>query len=477
MHYYGTRLSENISRREPEGYLLCLNVPVARTGTQDYLPEELGLPPGSSFIPVLRPETEVFSPETIASFEGMPVTNDHPPEGVDTSNIRALQKGHAHNVRRGSGEESDLLLADLIITDPHLINLILEDGKREISCGYTYELCEENGQYTQRKIRGNHVAVVDAGRAGPRVSIKDEHPVQISDLGNRCRATGTRDWRAAGDDRAAVTIALNKTTISERSTPKMKKSLVKKLVRMAKDGDPEAVEALAEMLETVTEAEVVEPAEAVAEVAEAVEEIAEEPAAVVETPEATIVVDEATLGEVISRLDQIISLLTPAAADEDPVEEIVEAVGEAVEEAVAEAAAEDPEILDDDEDEVLPGATTPEEVAAVVEEIMEPVLSEVLEPEEESAGDECGDPEETSATDALRAALTAIRPALARMPKKQRRKVAADIAARLRKQSGRKAADGKTYAALAAASRRKPAAVGADLGRRIMERRNPNYRK
>ena len=63
MHYYGTRLSENISRREPEGYLLCLNVPVARTGTQDYLPEELGLP-GSSFISVYRPEDEVFSPET-----------------------------------------------------------------------------------------------------------------------------------------------------------------------------------------------------------------------------------------------------------------------------------------------------------------------------------------------------------------------------------------------------------------------------
>ena len=35
MQYYGTRLSENLSRREPEGYLLCLNVPVARTGIQD----------------------------------------------------------------------------------------------------------------------------------------------------------------------------------------------------------------------------------------------------------------------------------------------------------------------------------------------------------------------------------------------------------------------------------------------------------
>ena len=46
--------------------------------------------------------------------------------------------------------------------------------------------------------------------------------------------------------------------------------------------------------------------------------MAENPAAVVETPETTVVVDEATLGEVISRLDQIISLLTPAPAAQQP---------------------------------------------------------------------------------------------------------------------------------------------------------------
>ena len=68
MHYYGTRLSENISRRDPEGYLLCLNVPVARTGEQEYLPSELGLPGAGEMISVFRPEEEVFSPETIASF-------------------------------------------------------------------------------------------------------------------------------------------------------------------------------------------------------------------------------------------------------------------------------------------------------------------------------------------------------------------------------------------------------------------------
>jgi biotin carboxyl carrier protein len=51
----------------------------------------------------------------------------------------------------------------------------------------------------------------------------------------------------------------------------MKKSLVKKLVRMAKDGDPEAIEAVAELLEEVAEGEVIEPAE---EAAEAVAEAA-----------------------------------------------------------------------------------------------------------------------------------------------------------------------------------------------------------
>lgn len=481
MHYYGTRLSENISRREPEGYLLCLNVPVARTGTQDYLPEELGLPSGSSFIPVLRPEEEVFSPETIASFEGMPVTNDHPPEGVDIGNIRALQKGHAHNVRRGTGEESDLLLADLIITDPGLIELILEEGKREISCGYTYELSEENGQYIQRKIRGNHVAVVDAGRAGPRVSIKD-----------------------------------HKAKEPERRTFHMKKSLSKILARMAKDGDIETVaEIIEEMIapeaaaeEGTTEVVVVEtpkgeePATASGGNLAGSEVIRNEQApqcgaATIENAETTIVVDEATLGDIISRLDQIISLLTPVPAqDEDPAEgeplraagggnsirgevsrneqasqceaaTIEAAVAEAVEEAIEAAAAEEAEEV------LLPEVTSAEEISEMVGEILDP-LSGVIE-ETGEAGDECEEPgpEVISTGDALRAALRAVGPALAKMPLRQRQRVSADIAARLNGKGGRKGADAGIYAALASA-RRRPGANPADLGKRIMANRSAN---
>ena len=414
MHYYGTRLSDNISKREPEGYLLCLNVPVARTGVQEYLPEELGLTSGSSLIQVFRPEEEVFSEATMASFEGMPVTNDHPPLGVDVSNIRALQKGHAHNVRRGSGEESDLLLADLIITDPALITAILEEGKREISCGYTYELREENGRYIQRQIRGNHVAVVDAGRAGPRVCIKDH------------KANTTR----------------------LKGVTAMKKSLSKVLARMAKDGDIETVaEIIEEMIEPENNSEL--PGEET--------ETVETPAAVVETEAGnTIAVDEDALGRIIERLDRIIALLEPAPAADEVPEEIAEAIEEAVE------AAEQTE---------NPAAG---EVSAVMEEILDPVASVILENEADEEEQEL--PEVLRTGDALRAALAAVRPVLARMPRNMRRKMAGDIAANLRRTRGRGTTGADAYAALASA-RRRTAPASAELGKKIMASRNSNYRK
>ena len=448
MHYYGTRLSDNLSFREPEGYLLCLNVPVARTGTQEYLPEELGISTNSEFriqnselspaggnekglIPVYRPEEEVFSPATIASFEGMPVTNDHPPEGVDVSNIRALQKGHAHNVRRGSGAESDLLLADLIITDPALITAILEDGKREISCGYTYELCEENGQYIQRKIRGNHVAVVDAGRAGSRVSTRDRRPAA----------------QACGKPRPL------KETKNERRQNMMKKSLSKVLARMAKDGDIETVAGIIEeMLDPAGEEEPVQ-AEG-GETTVIVETPAEEPAEETQAEETkNIIIDESGLSGVLERLDRILALLEGSAAgsaeDEDPAEA---AVAEALEEAAQDPAAE--------------------ELAAAMEEILDPVASVILEDEEEES-----EPEDSRMNlDALRTAVGAIRPALARLPRSVRKQVIGDIAARIRRTRDHRADASGVYAALASAQRR-TAPVSADLGRRIMEKRNASYKE
>lgn len=173
MLYFGSPLSENISERMPEGYLICANVPIARTGEQSYMPHELGIP-GNEPVKVTREEQDVFDRASLSSYEGMPVTNGHPSGKVDKDNIKIYQCGHAENVRRGAGEHSLFVLADLMITDPRLIELVKSGGKREVSCGYDYRMEERDGKLYQRDIRGNHVAVVDSGRAGPRVSIKGD---------------------------------------------------------------------------------------------------------------------------------------------------------------------------------------------------------------------------------------------------------------------------------------------------------------
>ena len=245
----------------------------------------------------------------------------------------------------------------------------------------------------------------------------------------------------------------------------MKKSLSKILARMARDGDIETVaEIIEEMIEPEDAAEGTEVVVVEAPQGEETETAAEaqvpENGAAVENAETAVVVDEPTLGDVIARLDQIIALLTPAAADADPVEEIAEAVEEAIE-AVAGV------------EEIAAVPEGAEEVAEVIEEILEPDEGLVLPEETESTGDGCGNEQEVISTgDALRAALKPMRPVLAKMPKAQRDMICADIAARL---NGKPVSRKGVYGAMNDAARKRSAA-GPDLGRRIMERRNPNYK-
>ena len=119
MRYYTTsQLSKN-RKVTPEGYLVCLDVPVARTGTLEYAPSELpddfGDDAGS--VLVSRSPADVFDQVSIASYEGKPVTVGHPEDDVVPDNWRELACGHAQNVRPGRDREADLLLADLLITD------------------------------------------------------------------------------------------------------------------------------------------------------------------------------------------------------------------------------------------------------------------------------------------------------------------------------------------------------------------------
>lgn len=170
--YYGTQISPN-QIETAEGYLICKNVPIARTGSQDYLARELNLDGDPErLVSVDRPPEEVFSQAALASFEGKPVTDGHPTENVTPENYNAYSRGHAQNVRR----EGDFVIADLYINDANLASDIRNGVKREVSCGYMCQYDPQGARYRQRHIRGNHIAVVPIGRAGHEVAIKDTAP-------------------------------------------------------------------------------------------------------------------------------------------------------------------------------------------------------------------------------------------------------------------------------------------------------------
>ena len=162
----------------PEGFLICTGVPIARTGEYEYFASE-GMSPGiepdaSGRIISRREPEQVFAPAALASFEGKPVTLGHPDvDEVTPDDWRQYAVGHVTNVRRGEGDDADKVIADLVISDAAAIDAI-NGGLREVSCGYDVTVEQvEPGVERQTHIRGNHVALVPAGRAGSECAIRD----------------------------------------------------------------------------------------------------------------------------------------------------------------------------------------------------------------------------------------------------------------------------------------------------------------
>ena len=170
--YYGSQISPHIVNT-PEGFLICKDVPIARTGPQDYFARELMLDGDPDrLVTVQRHPKDVFEEATLASFEGKPICDGHPPENVGPENYAAYTKGHVQNVRR----DGEYIVADLYINDANLANEVRNNVKREVSCGYLCNYVPDGAGYRQERIRGNHVAVVPKGRAGAAVAIHDTAP-------------------------------------------------------------------------------------------------------------------------------------------------------------------------------------------------------------------------------------------------------------------------------------------------------------
>jgi hypothetical protein len=173
-------LTLDAPKRTRDGFL-AVRARAARVGVYDYAGREVdpdnkhGLRDQAT-VKVLRDDATVFDEAAARSFIGKPVTDDHPAAAVTADNWR----DHARGTIMGAMREGDYLAFDLLLTDADAIRKV-DGGKRELSNGYAAEL--QFGDFTaadgtkcqarQASITGNHVALVDRGRAGPDCAIKD----------------------------------------------------------------------------------------------------------------------------------------------------------------------------------------------------------------------------------------------------------------------------------------------------------------
>lgn len=202
-YFYTTRLG-NTRFEMADGSLLCKDVPIARTGSQVYHESELEglIGDEDGEIVVTRDADEVFRPETLASFEGMAFTLGHPSEMVNPGNWKDFAHGHIQNVRRGTGDQSDLMLGDIHIKTAEGIQKVM-DGQDQISMGYDAEYEQSGpGKARQHTIIGNHCASVPNGRAGIRCSIGDSRFMTTKNQGwfsQLKRAIKTKDADGLAD--------------------------------------------------------------------------------------------------------------------------------------------------------------------------------------------------------------------------------------------------------------------------------------
>lgn len=150
------------------GYLKC-DARITKTGVFNYRLAD------GAIRRELRIPKEVFKADSLSTFMDVPLTNGHPPSRLTSKNTKQFQVGLINDVR----QDEAFVAAKVLVTDEDVIGAA-ESGKREMSCGYYCDLDMQPGvtknitgvpdglkfDAVQRNIRGNHVALVEKGRAG-----------------------------------------------------------------------------------------------------------------------------------------------------------------------------------------------------------------------------------------------------------------------------------------------------------------------
>lgn len=184
------------------------NNPITKVGVFPYSGKQISpeLDPDRIYM-VYRPEEELSDPECIASFRLIPWTDEHAMLGAAEKGLLPAEKKGVHGV---VGEDvyfdptDGYLKANLKVFSENMAKLI-ENGKKELSIGYRciYDIVSGvyNGQSydaIQREIRGNHLALVNEGRAGPDVAVLDNFKFTLDNKG--LNMSNDTEMKKTGDE-------------------------------------------------------------------------------------------------------------------------------------------------------------------------------------------------------------------------------------------------------------------------------------
>lgn len=154
--------------KTPEGYLICTDAILSRTGKQEYKRCELfgdTCEDPDKIVNVERTDDEVFSDKAMASFENKAVCIEHPDHDVNAENHNELAVGFVRDIHKGEDNGKPVMMGTLVITDKDAVEAVESGEYKELSCGYDCDI-DDDGELCQRNIRGNHVALCKQGRAG-----------------------------------------------------------------------------------------------------------------------------------------------------------------------------------------------------------------------------------------------------------------------------------------------------------------------
>lgn len=154
--------------KTPEGYLICTDAILSRTGKQEYKRCELfgdTCEDPDKIVNVERTDDEVFSDKAMASFENKAVCIEHPDHDVNAENHNELAVGFVRDIHKGEDNGKPVMMGTLVITDKDAVEAVESGEYKELSCGYDCDIDDDDNPQ-QRNIRGNHVALCKQGRAG-----------------------------------------------------------------------------------------------------------------------------------------------------------------------------------------------------------------------------------------------------------------------------------------------------------------------